>query len=272
MNEDFTTLPVSLTIAGSDSCAGAGIQADLKTFMAHEVYGLTAITAVVAESPHEVVSISPTSASSLKDQLTSLTAAYPIKSVKTGLISSIEQIEVIQDFMLTPQLSSLPLVVDPVMVASTGDSLTSSNLLHSFETKLFPHATLITPNLREAELLLGRIIDPTEPLSNIALSIANKYQVNILLKGGHTCEEKCVDYLAFDGNFTAITTDRLDISDTHGTGCSLSAAIAANLAKGQDLIEAAENAKLWMYKTLQSPLTFHQNKHATMALNHLIKP
>jgi len=222
MNEDFTTLPVSLTIAGSDSCAGAGIQA--------------------------------TSASSLKDQLTSLTAAYPIKSVKTGLISSIEQIEVIQDFMLTSQLSSLPLVVDPVMVASTGDSLTSSNLLHSFETKLFPHATLITPNLREAELLLGRIIDPTEPLSNIALSIANKYQVNILLKGGHTCEEKCVDYLAFDGNFTAITTDRLDISDTHGTGCSLSAAIAANLAKGQDLIEAAENAKLWMYKTLQSPL------------------
>src|ERR1041385_8376699 len=177
------SIPVALTIAGSDSSAGAGIQADLKTFSALGVYGLTAVTCVVAETPGRVSKIEPVSAALVREQIEVLLREFPVAAIKTGLLFSAEIIREIASVLR--EARSIPLVIDPVMVATSGDSLLQDNAIRSYEQELFPHAALITPNLDEAAQLIGKPIGDLQAMREAGEILAKKYGVSILLKGGH---------------------------------------------------------------------------------------
>lgn len=234
--------PVALTIAGSDSSAGAGAQADLKTFGALGVYGLTALTCVVAETPGKVQSIHGVPAAIVVEQVRLLLDSFPVGAIKTGLLYSGEIVAQVAA-TLRERATRLPLVVDPVMVATNGALLLHKDAITIYEKELFPLAALLTPNLAEASTLLGERITDLAQMRDAGERLRDRYGVPILLKGGHLAGDRAIDLL-FAGNdvqeFTAPFTRGVQ---THGTGCTSSAAITAGLASGVSLADAIARAK-----------------------------
>jgi len=234
--------PIALTIAGSDSGGGAGVQADLKTFTALGCHGTTAITCVTAQNPKGVSGLQPIRADLVRKQIEAVFAELPPRAVKTGMLFSKEIIEVVADFF--EQGKRPPLVVDPVMVATSGAVLLQPAARRVLQDRLLPLATLVTPNLDEAELLAGRKLCSLEDLLDAAAEIHARFGCPALVKGGHlTLGPDAVDVL-FDGNyFTVLKARRVQGVSTHGTGCTYSAAIAAQLARGEKLPRAVALTK-----------------------------
>ena len=249
------TVPVALSIAGSDSSAGAGIQADLKTFSALGVYGLTAVTCIVAEIPGKVSRIEPVRAKIVSEQIKVLAKSFPIAAIKTGMLYSTEIIsaaaKMIRDIgqMFVPRI---PLVVDPVFVATSGDSLLEPEAIESYERELFPLASLITPNLHEAERLVGTKIKDRKSMQEAGKELEKKFGTRILLKGGHLTGERAVDLLFAGGSVIEFSEPFVRGVATHGTGCTYSAAITAGLASGLTLEKAIAQGKKFVTKSIRS--------------------
>jgi hydroxymethylpyrimidine/phosphomethylpyrimidine kinase len=279
--------PVALTIAGSDSSAGAGLQADLKTFTALGVYGLTAVTCIVAETPGKVSRIEPVSSKILREQIAVLAKSFPIAAIKTGLLYSAEIISsVAQTLRNTGILSAAgrtrcgepvrragfqpALVIDPVMIASSGDPLLNDDAIDLYQKDLFPLATLITPNLLEAERFLGQPIRDLKTMRHAGKELARKFQTSILLKGGHLAGDNAVDLLFADGRTVEFSTPFVRGLATHGTGCTYSAAITAGLASGLTLEDAIGRAKKFVSATIARHFRWtSRSSHNLDALNHL---
>jgi len=242
-------VPVALTIAGSDCSAGAGAQADLKTFNALGVYGLTAITCVVAETPGRVQSIHAVPPALVAEQVTLLLDSFPVAAIKTGLLYSGEIVARIAALLRERNAHGgrqIPLVIDPVMVATSGDALLEKEAIAIYERELFPLATVITPNLEEASSLLGRPIADLETMREAGRELADRYGVPVLLKGGHLAGEEALDLLFTEGTTAEFSAPFTRDVQTHGTGCTYSAAIAAELARGASLAESVARAKVYV--------------------------
>ncbi len=252
-NENRQPPAVALSIAGSDSSAGAGIQADLKAFHAHHIYGLTAITGIVAETPLLVNSWKAVSPELLYNQLECLLKAYPIKAIKTGLLFNADLIEVIVKIL--SRHPDIPLIIDPVGAASSGTDFVDTAFQESLKRDLFPLATLITPNLQEAQSLSNH---STSSLTTLATELAHTYQTNVLVKGGHSKrDQNARDVLSTPGGQTEeFILPRITGPDYHGTGCTLSAAITARLALGSPMITAIKDAKQFLHDSIKSGHTW----------------
>ncbi len=255
--------PVALTIAGSDSSAGAGVQADLKTFSALGVYGLTAVTCIVAEVPGKVSRIEPVSARIVQEQIEVLLRNFQIGAIKTGLLCSADIISTVAKAIRDVRA---PLVVDPVIVATSGDPLLEPTAIEAYEEQLFPLASLVTPNLYEAERFLGTEIKNRESMHRAGKGLEREFGTAILLKGGHLPGPDAVDLLFADGQVTEFSSPFVRGVSTHGTGCTYSAAITAGLACRLSLEEAIRRAKKFVTQSIRNH--FHWgNLHA---LNHSI--
>jgi hydroxymethylpyrimidine/phosphomethylpyrimidine kinase len=258
-------IPVALTIAGSDSSAGAGIQADLKTFRSLGVYGLTAVTCVVAETPGVVSKILPLSPEIVREQIEVLLGNFPVRAIKTGLLVSSEIVaEVAERLRAHAREKPIPLVIDPVMVATSGDALLRDEAIETYERELIPLATLVTPNLGEAGRLLGEPVRDLADMRKAGEALAKKYGVSVLLKGGHLKGDEAIDLLFVEGNVIEFSAPFSRGVATHGTGCTYSAAIAAGLASGLALEEAVRRAKNFVSATIAE----HYNWGNIHALNH----
>jgi hydroxymethylpyrimidine/phosphomethylpyrimidine kinase len=241
--------PVALTIAGSDNSAGAGAQADLKTFTALGVYGLTAITCVVAEVPGKVSAIHPIPAAIVAEQIRLSLSTFPVAAVKTGMLFSTETVRTVCDLL---EAVSLPLVVDPVMVATSGDSLLQPEAIELYRRRLLRLATVVTPNLDEASLLAGRPVRTLHDMREAGPALVALYGSAWLLKGGHLAGADATDLLFFgDGKVSEFRSPRIPGVSTHGTGCATSAAIAAGLAHGLSLKAAVSQAKRFVTAAIQ---------------------
>jgi len=252
-SESAARVPVALTIAGSDSSAGAGIQADLKTFSALGVYGLTAVTCIVAEIPGKVSRIEAVSARIVREQIEVLAKNFKIAAIKTGLLCSADIISAVAKTIRgidKLSVSRIPLVIDPVIVATSGDPLLEPVALKAYEKELFPLAGLITPNLDEAEQLLGTKIKDRQSMDRAGKELERKLGTAILLKGGHLAGDYAVDLLFADGKVTEFSAPFVHGVTTHGTGCTYSAAITAGLARGLSLEEAIKRAKKLVTKSI----------------------
>lgn len=240
-----------LTIAGSDSSGGAGIQADLKTMIANGVYGMSAITALTAQNTIGVTAISEVTPEFLGQQLDAVfTDIFP-DAVKTGMMSNAELIEVIAERLSFYKAKNI--VVDPVMVATSGARLISENAITILKERLLPAATVVTPNIPEAEVLSGMKITSKSNMEKSASYINKTYGCAVLLKGGHNiCDAD--DLLYENGEATWFEGVRIDNPNTHGTGCTLSSAIASNLAKEYDLKTAVRLAKEYISGALSAML------------------
>ena len=265
-------IPVALTIAGSDSSAGAGIQADLKTFSALGVYGLTAVTCVVAETPGKVARIEPVPAKTVRKQIELLCGNFPVRAIKTGLLCSAEIVTTVARSMV--ELSDnaetrIALVIDPVMIATSGTTLLRADAIKLYENELFPLATLITPNLLEAGKLLRRTINDFAGMRKAGKDLEKRYGVSVLLKGGHLGTDQAVDLLFSDDNVIDFQEPFIREVSTHGTGCTFSAAITAGLAAGLRMDDAIARAKKFVTGAIAERFRW-QNRAGDRidALNH----
>ena len=242
---------VTLTIAGSDSCGGAGIQADIKTMTVNGVYAMSAVTALTAQNTTGVTDIMEATPEFLGKELDAVfTDIFP-DAVKIGMVSSAGLIEVIADRLNKYEAHNI--VVDPVMVATSGARLISEDAISTLCGRLLPLATVITPNIPEAEILTGLKICSAEDMVTAAKSIYDAYGCSVLCKGGHNTND--ANDLLFGPNGTKwFMGRRIDNPNTHGTGCTLSSAIAANLAKGNDLAGSIDNAKKYISGALAAML------------------
>lgn len=252
--------PVALTIAGSDCSAGAGIQADLKTFQHFHVHGLTAVTCVVSETANIVRAVHPVPVEIVADQVALMLGSFPVAAVKTGMLFSAAHVIAVAEILR--KFSHIQLVVDPVMIASTGDPLLEPDAIGAYCELLLPLARVITPNLPEAEALLGETIGTEAEMESAALALAGKFRTAVLMKGGHLSGPICLDLLAADGVLHRFPSPRLNVPGSHGTGCTLSAAIAALLALGHPLPRAVELAKTYLTATLEKSYSFGNSLHA----------
>ncbi len=243
-------IPVALTIAGSDSGGGAGIQADLKTFTALRVFGTSAITCLTAQNPDAVTGIEAASPSMVARQIRAVTVGFPVAAAKTGMLYSAAIIRTVaRELRREPRF---PLVVDPVMVATSGARLLRKDAVRTLCEQLLPLATVITPNLEEAEILAGARIRRLDDLVRAARRIAARYSTACLAKGGHLAGAMVVDVLCTGGEITRYTLPRANVAGTHGTGCTFSAALTAALASGADLHESAAIAKAFVNRALRT--------------------
>ena len=241
----------ALTIAGSDSSGGAGIQADIKTMTANGVYAMSAITALTAQNTTGVTGIMEVTPEFLSLQLEAIfTDIYP-DAVKTGMVSSGELIKTISATL--KKYNAKNIVVDPVMVATSGAKLIGDEAIEILKAELLPLATVITPNIPEAEVLSGMTIKNEEDMIKAAKAIYEKFNCNVLLKGGHQIND-ANDLLYRDGGYVWFKGKRIDNPNTHGTGCTLSSAIASNLAKGENLDDAVKHAKEYISGALAAML------------------
>jgi hydroxymethylpyrimidine/phosphomethylpyrimidine kinase len=261
------TPPVALTIAGSDSSAGAGVQADLKTFSALGIYGLTAVTCIVAETPGKVARIEPVSPRLVREQIEVVLASFPVAAIKTGLLYSAEIISEVIAALAGKGNNHLPLIVDPVMIATGGDRLLQADAVTLYESEVFPRATLITPNLDEAGALLGKQITNVEAMEEAGGALSARYGTSVLLKGGHLSGDEAVDLLFHEERVTRFAAPFVHHVATHGTGCTYSAAITAQLALGLTLENAITIAKEFVTATIQN----HFSWNSLHALNHSAK-
>jgi hydroxymethylpyrimidine/phosphomethylpyrimidine kinase len=239
------TIPVALTIAGSDSSGGAGVQADLKTFAVLGVYGASVITALTAQNTTGVSGIHPVPAEFVTAQIDAVFSDLDVKAVKIGMVAQRPVIDAIVAGLA--RWSPKHVVLDPVMVATSGDHLLAPDAVEALRTKLIPQASLVTPNLPEAAALLQEEVAASEAaIERQGQRLLAMGCRAVLIKGGHGQGTESIDYL-FDGNGTiALAAPRIATKNTHGTGCSLSSAIAAGLAKGDDLETAIRRAKTWI--------------------------
>jgi hydroxymethylpyrimidine/phosphomethylpyrimidine kinase len=239
------TTPVALTIAGSDSSGGAGIQADLKTFAALGVYGASVITALTAQNTSGVSGIHQVPAGFVTAQIDAVFSDLDVKAVKIGMVAQLATIDALVAGLT--RWSPKHVVLDPVMVATSGDRLLATDAVEALRSKLIPRASLVTPNLPEAAALL----DEPVALSESAIESQGKRLLamgcrTVLIKGGHGQGTESIDYLIDGNGVIALAAPRIATKNTHGTGCSLSSAIAAGLAKGEDLDTAVRHAKAWV--------------------------
>ena len=259
--------PVALTIAGSDSSSGAGMQADLKTFAAHEVYGVNALTATVAEVPGEVARFDATDPTLLAHQLKSVASHFSIAAAKTGMLANAENVAVTAGFAASHQ--AIPFIVDPVIFATADSQLLSDEGVEAVKAQLLPKATLATPNLPEATALLGKPIETEEELKSAPRQLFETYGCGFLVKGGHFSNgDLIVDYASIDGSLVEYPHPRLDVADTHGTGCTLSAAITAQLALGRSLLSAIEDGIRYLTKCLAQQYQWSRGDGVIAALTH----
>jgi hydroxymethylpyrimidine/phosphomethylpyrimidine kinase len=263
-------VPVALTIAGSDSSAGAGIQADLKTFSALGVYGLTAITCIVAETPGLVSEIEAVSAEMVCAQMEVLLKSFPVAAIKTGLLFSGEIVSAVaRTLRAHAARATSTLVIDPVMVATSGDLLLRDDAVEAYEHELFPLAALVTPNLDEAARLLGEPIGDLQAMRTAGARLTERYRIPVLLKGGHLSGQNAIDLLFVAGKVVEFSAPFSRGIATHGTGCTYSAAIAAGLASGLSLEGAVRRAKQFVTATITQYLNWETASGPSLhALNH----
>jgi hydroxymethylpyrimidine/phosphomethylpyrimidine kinase len=239
------TIPIALTIAGSDSSGGAGIQADLKTFAAFGVYGASAITALTAQNTKGVTAIHQVPADFVTAQIDAVFGDLDVKAVKIGMVSQRAVIEAIVAGLA--RWSPKHIVLDPVMVATSGDRLLAPDAIEALRIKLIPRAALVTPNLPEAAALLdGPVASSETDIEGQGKRLLAMGCRAVLIKGGHGKGAESIDYLFGEAGVVALAAPRIATKNTHGTGCSLSSAIAAGLAKGDDLETAVRHAKTWV--------------------------
>lgn len=241
---------VALTIAGSDSGGGAGVQADLKVFFRFGVYGTSALTLITAQNTLGVQQVYLLPPEEVYAQIQSVAEDFPLHAAKTGALGDGAIVEAVADAV--GRYGIAPLVVDPVMVAKSGDPLLAPEAVAALKERLFPLAALITPNRLEAEALLGHPIRTLEEAEEAAKALLGLGPKAVLLKGGHLEGEKAVDLLATRGGVLRFSAPRVHTRNTHGTGCTLSAAIAALLAKGRPLVEAVAEAKAYLTRALRT--------------------
>ena len=248
-------MKTALSIAGSDSCGGAGIQADIKTMTMNGVYAMSAITALTAQNTTGVRSIQDSSPEFLKDQIDAVFEDIFPDAVKIGMVSSAELIKVIAERLTFYKAKNI--VVDPVMVATSGASLIRTEAVSALEKELIPIAYLVTPNIPEAEMLTGNKIATRDDMLKSAKQIAEAYGCNVLLKGGHSVNDAS-DLLYSDGQAQWLEGKKINNPNTHGTGCTLSSAIASNLAKGYGLADSVKRAKEFISGALSAMLDLGQ--------------
>ena len=248
-------MKTALTIAGSDCSGGAGIQADLKTMTMNGVYAMSAITALTAQNTTGVRAIQESTPDFLKQQLDAIFEDIYPDAVKIGMVASSELIHVIADRLRHYEAKNI--VVDPVMVATSGSALMKNDAVQTLIEELLPISTLVTPNIPEAQVLSGLSIDTKEDMMIAAKHIGDNYHCAVLLKGGHSIND-ANDLLYANGDLHWFEGERIDNPNTHGTGCTLSSAIASNLAKGYTLAESVQRAKDYISGALAAMLDLGQ--------------
>ncbi len=242
----LSTTPVALTIAGSDSGGGAGIQADLKTFAAHRVYGVSALTAVTAQNTVAVTGVQEIAPELVRAQIRTVVDDFPVAAAKTGMLSSAAIIEAVAE-----AVSGYPLVVDPVMVAKSGDRLLRPDAVEALRTLLLPLAALVTPNLPEAEDLVGFPVRDEDSMRRAGRKLLELGPGAVLVKGGHLPGGDIADVLVDGDSEIAFRSPRIATRSTHGTGCTLSAAIVANIAAGLRLPEAVARGRDYLQEAIR---------------------
>lgn len=257
--------PVALTIAGSDPSGGAGIQADLKTFHQRGVYGTSVVTLVTAQNTVRVTRVETLSPQLVAAQLNAVLEDIPPRAAKTGALGNRAIVDVIAQ---CARSFGFPLVVDPVMASQQGTSLLPADAAETLREELLPSALLVTPNLSEASALAGLLVKDLDTMEKAARRIAGFGVEAVLVKGGHL-EGKAVDLLLWKDSITRFSAERIDTPHTHGTGCTLSAAIVAELAKGRDLLSAVRIAKQFVTRAIAGSTGLGKgrgpiNHHATI--------
>lgn len=246
-------VPVVLTIAGSDSGGGAGIQADLRTFAFHQVHGTSAITCVTAQNTLGVNRVDSLAPEAVVAQIEAVVADIGVQAVKTGMLLNNQIIQAVADCVKTLEIQ--PLVVDPVMVSRAGVQLLDEDAVTALRDQLIPQATLVTPNRYEAQILTGIEIDSLEQMQQAAQCIYQLGVEAVLVKGGAMSGQLRGVDVWFDGKqLQTLRTQTIDTPNTHGTGCTLSAAITAQLARGMDLLTAVKSAKNYVTQALRHAL------------------
>jgi hydroxymethylpyrimidine/phosphomethylpyrimidine kinase len=257
-NQSSTT-PIALTIAGSDSGGGAGIQADLRTFSFHQVHGASAITCVTAQNTCGVTRVDALPAAAVIAQIEAVTSDMQVHATKVGMLLNREIIEAVAAVLKSANLANL--VVDPVMVSRAGDKLIDDEAIDVFRRQLLPLAKILTPNVYEARLLAEMDIFTLEDMKTAAHKIQSLGPDAVIVKGGGLSGELRGVDVWFDGQQTEVlTTEFVDTNNTHGTGCTFSSAIAANLAKGLEPLAAARAAKEYVTEALKHSLSIGQGK------------
>jgi len=261
----MTYIPKAMTIAGSDSGGGAGIQADLKTFAALGVYGTSTLTAITAQNTLGVMGVHEVPIEMISAQIDAVLGDIGADAVKTGMLASSTIIECVAEAMTRHQVQRL--VVDPVMVAKSGDSLLREDAVETLKTKLIPLAALVTPNIPEAETLTGMEITTPDDVRQAARCIIEMGARGVVVKGGHL-EGPATD-LFYDGSqFQEFTSPRINTTNTHGTGCTFASAVAAGLAQELDMIDAVAQAKEYVTEAIRHSFPLGQG-HGP--LNHFYK-
>ena len=238
--------PAALTIAGSDPSGGAGLQADLKTFQAFGVYGMSVVTLLTVQNTVEVRSIEPVSPDLVEAQLNTVTVDIPPQAAKTGALGTRKVVEVVAEWA---RKTGVPLLVDPVMVGTQGRRLLDADAREVLVDQLLPRATLVTPNLDEARELAGMTVESVDQMETAARRIAEHGPQGVLLKGGHLSGEP-TDVLFWEGRIERFSATRITSRHTHGTGCTYSAAITAELAKGNSMVDAVGSAKSYVTRAI----------------------
>lgn len=248
------TPPVALTIAGSDSGGGAGIQADLKTFAANGVFGTSVVTAVTAQNTVGVDAVHVVPAAIVEAQLTAVLADLPVAAVKTGMLATAEMVALVAGRAASGELPDL--VVDPVLVSATGHQLLEDDAVEVYRRELFPHARIITPNLREAGVLLGRELTTLDEAREGARELAGLGPDIVVVKGGHGEGPQAIDVIVTADGEHELSAGRIDTGNDHGTGCTFAAATAAGLASGRAPIEALTAAKDYVTRCIGGSATW----------------
>lgn len=258
----MTDYPIALTIAGSDSGGGAGIQADLKTFLTHSVFGTSVITCLTAQNPAGVSGILEVPPDLVEKQISAVVDYFPVAAIKTGMLFSKEIIDTVHHLLKDKKYK---LVVDPVMVASSGAKLLKDDAIDAMKKNLIPISTLFTPNLDEASILIGEKISSEKEMETGVKKLYEAFGVPVLLKGGHLKNSEFALDIFFDGKTQyPLSSKFVQEFNPHGTGCTYSAAITSNLAKGLNLIESISLAKYYIFEAISQSYTLGR----TNTLNH----
>ena len=257
-------VPVVLTMASSDSGAGTGVQADLKTFSVLDVFGTCALTAVTAQTPRELRRVHPVPPEILMEQIQSVSDGFPISAAKTGMLPTRALVETVCE---ADESCGIPvLVVDPRMISSTGARLMDSDAVEALKTRLLPLARVVTPNLHEAEILAGFPIGSLDDLRKASEVISSRYDVACVTKGADLQGDDVVDILCDEGVLHEFVLPRIELAESHGAGCTFSAALTANIAKGMLMTDAVDQAKKLVHQALG---TYWQvGHHRAMRLSH----
>jgi hydroxymethylpyrimidine/phosphomethylpyrimidine kinase len=241
---------VALTIAGSDSGGGAGIQADLRTFQSLDVFGTSAITCVTAQNPHSISHVQAVEPAVVVGQIEQVLSAFPVTAIKTGMLFNAAIVTAVSEFL--KRLEGIAIVVDPVMVATSGARLLEDDAVSALRDRLLPLATVVTPNVPEAEWLTGKTLDAAGGQVALADKAAEQFGTACVLKGGHLAGGELSDVLSIDGTHHRFSFERVQTTATHGTGCTFAAAVTASLAKGHGLVEAVDVARDYVHRCLST--------------------